>query len=99
MQRKEFIKSTCNFCLRGAAGIALPHLLGCSPAIPVYKTEINNNQVELPISLFDKNKLQLVRPKGWFYDIAVQKNEGNVYSALLLKCTHQDNQLTVGGNG
>ena len=99
MQRKEFIKSTCNFCLLGAAGLALPHLLGCSPAIPVYKTEISNNQIELPLHLFDKNNLQLVRPQGWYYDIAVQKSENNVYAALLLKCTHQDNQLTAAGNG
>ncbi len=99
MQRKEFIKSTCNFCLLGAAGFALPYLTGCSPAIPVYKTAINNNQAELPLTLFDKSNLQLVRPKGWYYDIAVQKKENNVYAAILLKCTHQDNQLTASGNG
>ena len=32
MQRKEFIKSTCNFCLLGAAGFMLPQLIGCSDA-------------------------------------------------------------------
>ncbi|MFT3936926.1 MAG: Rieske (2Fe-2S) protein [Chitinophagaceae bacterium] len=99
MERKEFIKTTCNICLLGAAGILLPQLIGCSPGASVYKTAIANNKLEVPANLFDKAALQLVRPQGWYYDIAVQKNENNTYSALLLKCTHQDNQLTMSGNG
>jgi Rieske Fe-S protein len=98
MKRKTFIKSACNFCLLGAAGMALPRLLGCSAVTAAYKTDIANNQIELPVSLFDKSTLQLVRPKGWYYDIAVLKNQANEYTALLLKCTHQDNQLTASGN-
>ena len=99
MERRDFIKSTCNFCLLGAAGVVLPQLMGCSPAMSVYKTDISNNQVSLPTALFDKQVIQLLRPRGWYYDIAVQKTENDGYSAILLKCTHQDNQLTAAGNG
>ena len=53
----------------------------------------------MPLTMFDKSPLQFVRPKGWYYDIAVQKKEDNSYSALLMQCTHQENQLTPTGNG
>jgi nitrite reductase/ring-hydroxylating ferredoxin subunit len=100
MQRKDFIKSTCNFCLLGAAGLLLPDLIGCSPAIPVFKTTvINNNQIQIPLTIFDRSPIQFIRPKGWYYDIAIQKKEDSTYSAILLKCTHQDNQLIAVGNG
>lgn len=53
----------------------------------------------MPLNLFDKKDLQIVRPAGWYYDVAVQKNPDNSYTALLLQCTHQENQLTVTGSG
>jgi len=53
----------------------------------------------VPLNLFEKNALQIVRPAGWYYDVAVQKNDDNSYTALLLQCTHQENQLTVTGTG
>ena len=99
MNRKEFIKSSCNVCLLGTAAILLPALTGCSPTYQVFKTTVNNNQVAIPLSSFDKVNFQLVRPNGWLYDIAVQKKKDNTYSALLLRCTHKDNQLDPTGNG
>ena len=41
--------------------------------------------------------MQLVRPNGWFFDIAVEKKGENNYLALLLQCTHQENQITPMG--
>jgi Rieske Fe-S protein len=99
MDRRHFIKSTCHACLLGAAGFALPQMAGCSQAYHVFKTQVTDNRVTVPLSLFEKESLQLVRPSGWYYDIAVQKEGDNTYSALLMKCTHQDNQLSAGGNG
>jgi len=102
MQRRHFLKSSCNICLLGAAGFALPKLTGCSPALHstgVYKATIVGNAVEIPLVLFEKTSLQIVRPLGWFYDIAVEKRANNTYAALLLQCTHQDNQLTASGTG
>lgn len=99
MERREFIRSSCNACLLIAAGYALPTLSSCSPKYSIFKTSVVDKQVAMPISLFDKSSLQLVRPHGWYYDIAVEKKEDGTYKALLLQCTHQENQLTPDGNG
>jgi Rieske Fe-S protein len=100
MQRRAFITSSCNICLLLTAGALLPTLSGCGPAAyKVITTEIHDDQVVVPLTGFTQSPLQLVRPKGWFYSIAVRKKEDNTYSALLLKCTHQDNQLVAATNG
>src|SRR5258706_71066 len=100
MKRRDFLKASCQLCLLGSAGLLLTQMSSCSPAAgnAIYKTDVVNNQLEVPLSLFDKAPLQFVRPKGWGYDIAVQKEQDN-YNALLMQCTHQNNQLTVSGNG
>lgn len=82
-----------------AAGFSILKLESCAPATSVYKTAITNGDLNVPLNLFDKSAVQIVRPSGWFYDVAVQKNNDNTYSALLLQCTHQENQLTPTGTG
>jgi Rieske Fe-S protein len=82
-----------------AAGYTLPKLTGCAPAYTVFKTTAVNNKVEVPLALFEKSPVQFVRPQGWYFDIAVHKKEDNTFTALLLQCTHQENQLTPSGNG
>jgi Rieske Fe-S protein len=101
MERRNFLKSSCNICLLGAAGFLLPQLTGCSGGTKysVYKTAINNNAVQVPLNLFDTTPVQFVRPNGWYFDIAVEKKADNTYRALLLQCTHQENQLNITGNG
>lgn len=100
MDRKDFLKLSCNTCLLGAAAMILPGLTGCSPAAySVFKTERIENKITIPLSLFEKNKLQFIRPKGWDYDIAVQQKEDGSFTALLLQCTHLDNQLSPAQNG
>lgn len=99
MERRHFIKSSCNVCMLAAAGYFLPKLAGCSAATyAVFKTELVNKKITIPLTMFDQSPIQFVRPKGWYYDIAVQKNTDNTYTALLLQCTHQENQLTPSGN-
>ena len=100
MERRNFIKTTCKLCLLGSAGFLLTQLESCAPATgnSLYKTEASNNQLEIPLSLFDKSSLQFISVKGWYFDIAVQKNK-NDYTALLLQCTHQSNQLTTVSDG
>ena len=99
MQRRAFLKSSCNVCGLLAVGSVLPSLLtGCGPAAyKVIHSPVSNNQVQVPVTAFAQSPLQLVRPDGWLYSIAVRRQEDNSWSAYLLKCTHQDNQLTVSG--
>jgi Rieske Fe-S protein len=99
MNRKEFLQHGCSACWLGAAAVALAGLPGCSPAYTVFKTEAVNNTIEIPLQLFEKNNIQFVRPKGWLYDIAVQKMNDGRFQALLLRCTHADNQLIPLQNG
>jgi len=98
MKRNDFIHASCSFCLLSASGL-LATLSSCSPAaFPIFKTEVADKKISVPLKLFDQAPLQIVRPKDLFYDIAVQKKD-NVYTALQLLCTHQQNQLTVTGSG
>ncbi len=99
MQRRKFLSSSCKICLLGAAGYSLLNIESCAPASSVFKTTITNGDLNVPLNLLDKNALQIVRPAGWYYDVAIQKNTDNSYTALLLQCTHQENQLTPTGNG
>ena len=100
MQRRQFIKTSCNACLLLAAGSVLFNSTGCTPVkYAVIKANPVNDIIEIPIEVFNQSSLQIVRPKDWYYDIAVQKKNDNTYTALLLQCTHQDNQLNVTGNG
>ncbi len=99
MQRRKFLSSSCKICLLGAAGYSLLQFESCSPALPVYKTAITSGDLNVPLSLFDKNIVQIVRPAGWYYDVAVEKYTDGSYTALLLQCTHQDNQLNTISSG
>ncbi|HVX27744.1 MAG TPA: Rieske (2Fe-2S) protein [Parafilimonas sp.] len=99
MERRNFISSSCRICLLGAAGFSLTQIVGCATTSSVYKTSIRNGDLNVPLNLFEKSSLQIVRPAGWYYDVAVQKNSDNSYTALLLQCTHQQNQLIPTGTG
>ena len=101
MQRRQFIKNTCRVCLLGGAGIAALSINACSPKVgnSLAKPNVVNNKISIPITLFNTNLLQIITPNNYPYEIAVQKLNDTKYQALLLKCTHYDNQLTPTGNG
>lgn len=97
--RRKFIKSSCNLCLLAAGGFLFSELNACSPASKVLKVPVTGNNVQVPLNSFATQSLLIVRPSGWYYDIAVRKTADNNYEALLLQCTHQQNQLAVNPNG
>jgi nitrite reductase/ring-hydroxylating ferredoxin subunit len=99
MERKEFIQTSCNVCLLVAAGYFFSTLAGCTTKFSVFKTDLVDTKVRMPLSMFKQSSFQLLRLKGWEYDIAVERKRDNLYTALLLKCTHQENQLVPAGNG
>jgi Rieske Fe-S protein len=99
MQRREFIKTGCKACLLVSAIAGVSELASCGAAFRVYKTSLDGNQVNVPLELFSKNTFQIVSPSKYGYEIAVQKNPDNSFRALLLRCTHQSNQLTPTGKG
>ena len=99
MERRQFILSSCKFCAGAALGAAPIELTGCGTPYQVMKTPILENKVKVPLTSFTQTNTVFVRPQGWYYDIAVEKKADNTYQALLLQCTHQENQLNVSGDG
>ena len=86
-------------CLAIGSGMLVGSLASCASALPVFKTDIANNKVTVPVSLFANANFQLIQPKNLYYNIGLKKESDGTYTALLLRCTHADNQLTPAGNG
>lgn len=100
MQRRKFIQSSCNLCLLTAVGYLLPTLTSCSAVTAkALQTDVINNTITIPINQINPSGLQIIHPRKSLYDIALQKQPDGSYEALLLQCTHQENQLTPTGNG
>jgi Rieske Fe-S protein len=98
MERRKFLKTSCSVCLLIGAGVMMDTLSSCTTT-SVYKTIITENKIAVPISLFTDKDFQIVRPSNFEYDIAMRKEMDGSYSALLMQCTHADNQLNSTGKG
>ena len=98
--RRAFLKQSCGLCF-GLVGLgALATQLTSCAALPVVKADSNNGQFTVPLTSFtEKSKVVIVRNPQLEYDIAVVKNSDSDYTALQMKCTHQDNALTVTQTG
>ena len=99
MDRRDFVKQSCTLCLAVGSGMVISSLSSCGTALPIYKTEIADSKIAVPTSLFDNGDFQLIQPKSMYYNIGLKKEKDGTYTALLLRCTHADNQLIVAGNG
>jgi Rieske Fe-S protein len=96
MDRRDFVKQSCLACL--AAGAGMIALSSCA-TIPVYKTVADAKKVSVPLSLFAQSDFQVIQAQGLFYNIGLRKESDGSYNALLLRCTHADNQLMATGKG
>ena len=85
-------------CLAVGAGMMIGSLSSCA-TLPVYKTAASNNKVSVPVSLFAQSDFQIIQPTDFYYNIGLRKEKDDTYTALLLRCTHADNQLVATGNG
>ncbi len=79
------------------AGMAISSLSSCA-ALPAYTATIDSNSVTVPVSLFAQSDFRVIQPKNFSYNIALHKEKDGTYTALLLRCTHADNQLISTGN-
>lgn len=100
MNRKDFIKSSCQLCLLGAAGMFSATLLSsCGAAkTAAYRVPVLDGRISVPLAVLEADGSKVIRPQSWDYDIAIHKNEGR-YEALLLRCTHMENPLYPSGKG
>jgi nitrite reductase/ring-hydroxylating ferredoxin subunit len=99
IERRKFLVSSCRACLLAGAGWLISDLSACSPSAKVMTLPISDDTIRLPLTSFTTDAMPIVRPNGWYYDIAVRKTSTDQYEALLLECTHQQNQLIVNPNG
>lgn len=100
MDRRKFVRRSCSLCMAASSGMLIGSLASCGTALPIFKTEAIKNKISVPVNLFAKSDFQLVQPKGMFYNIGLKKEKDGSYTALLLRCTHADNQLiAMGSNG
>jgi Rieske Fe-S protein len=84
-------------CLAFSAGAVITSLSSCA-TLPVYKTAVADKKITVPTTLFTQSNFQLIQPQGMYYNIGLRKEGDGSYTALLLRCTHADNQLTPAGN-
>ena len=98
MDRRDFVKQSCIACIAAGAGMLIGSLSSCA-TLPVYKTSIDASTVTVPASLFAQGDFRVIQPNGFFYNIGLRKEADGTYTALLLRCTHADNQLAPAGNG
>ena len=99
MERRKFIHDGCKACLLLGAGVLISELTACGPSSRILRLPITGDTIHVPTAEFAKQSMQIVRPEGWVYDIAVHKSGDGQYEALFLQCTHQRNQVIPEGNG
>jgi Rieske Fe-S protein len=105
MNRKEFIQQ-CGFACLGMVGI--PVLAeSCNSSRQITAPINNNNQMQLPQSAFiasspngrpQYKRYVVVRNERLNYPLVVYRNGADDYTALLLRCSHQYNELNVSGD-
>lgn len=96
MDRRGFIKETCSLCVAFGSGLLIGSLSSCS-ILPTFETDISQERVRVPVSAFGTGEVLVVRVRSLMYDLALHKHLDNTITAVLLRCTHAETQLTAGG--
>ncbi|MEO5561984.1 MAG: Rieske (2Fe-2S) protein [Chitinophagaceae bacterium] len=103
MQRKEFIKQ-CGFACLGTAGLSV--LVQSCTGTKQITGSITNNQLQVPLSSFivrgnnrekQYKRYVVVSNDQLNYPLVIYRDAENQYTALLLRCSHQYNELNVSG--
>jgi Rieske Fe-S protein len=104
MDRKQFI-STCGMACVAGMGALTVLLESCAGSRTVTGT-LSGDHLEIPLEEFQviKKKVQgyrsyvIVQHEKLQYPVCVYRNSDTSYTALLMKCTHQNNELTAYGD-
>lgn len=99
MKRRLFIKQGCLSCAGIIAGSTLISLLESCVTMPVHKVGKQSNNIEVPVSKFLNSKTVLVSIPWLSNDILLVKKSETTYTALYMKCSHQDQILGATNNG
>lgn len=97
--RKDFLKATgkvsCSLLLAGAVSSLVQ---SCS-SLRVYATKASDGKIKVPLTVFAESNISIVRAEGLEYDIMVVKRTEALFSAVLMRCSHQDWNLTATDKG
>jgi Rieske Fe-S protein len=97
--RREFLKDTCTACLSTAfLGLTFSQLTSCS-SFPIYKTNLSQKIVSVPLSNFAESNLVILRDMQVAYDILLVKKSESQFNAIYMKCSHQENPVTATKSG
>jgi Rieske Fe-S protein len=100
--RKNFIAQSCKgFCALVAGSAVMSMFESCS-AFQVYKTNADKSdagRVSMPLTEFATEKIKLLRVGNLDFDILVIQKSASEYTALAMKCTHQDWLLSANPMG
>ncbi|PJJ74921.1 Rieske-like 2Fe-2S protein [Thermoflavifilum aggregans] len=97
MNRRHFIRETCNLCVTAIVAGWLAE--SCAGSGRVIQAGVNGQEVEIKASELEDNRFQVIDASGLRYRIAVRREAEGQYVALLLMCTHARNPVTLTGNG
>jgi nitrite reductase/ring-hydroxylating ferredoxin subunit len=97
MDRRRFIKESCSVCVALGSGYLIGALSSCS-SFPTLDTDIVEGTIRVPLTAFAQGELLILRVRSLIYDIALRKYPGNSYTAILLRCTHAETQLSASGD-
>lgn len=102
MQRKEFLHQ-CSFACLGILGFGtLLESCGTSKSL---SGQLTDKQLKVPLTQFAGSRrgqitykrYVIIRNEALNYPIVVYRQSATEYTALLLRCTHQYNELNVSG--
>jgi Rieske Fe-S protein len=97
--RREFIKDACTSCLATTfLGLTFTQLTSCS-SLPIYKTNLAQKKVDVPVTAFGESDLVIVRDLQVPFDILLVKKSTEEYKAIYMKCSHQENAVTATKTG
>lgn len=99
MQRREFIGDACKGACGLVLGAGLLSMFGGCSTVKVYKATPTNGKVSIDPTQFDENGLLTLRVPSLDNDILVARKSGGGYTAVLMRCTHQDWDLIATGKG
>ncbi|MBK6397038.1 MAG: Rieske 2Fe-2S domain-containing protein [Bacteroidetes bacterium] len=99
MDRRNFIKSSCTFCLAATGVAAITTLLESCGTMHVFNGSINDNSITIPIAELTEKDSLIVKAKNTSADIALIKMKSGEWKAILMLCTHASNPVTFYGSG
>ena len=97
MERRSFIKQSCQACAAIALGPAIVAALESCSSTAVLKLSAVNNSVSVPLTSFAEKQQVVVRVAGRSFDLLCIKLDDTNFRTLEMKCTHQDQPLVSSG--